>query len=206
METLLNVVLTVLWVVSVIGWLLMLIAGFKRSVWWGLGIFFLVIPVGIIFAIKYWEDAKLGCLLQLIPWGIIVAVLAIFWTTISAMFMQDMAAEMERLESGQGQAAVAGGGVVVAEPEPEPEPAKAEKPKPPERTRYEFQDTDFDFLPGSMGARVRIVTKDGREHVGEVTGYSGDTVKIRKRMSAGTFEFGVRKADAKIVQIYEAVQ
>ena len=36
------------------------------------------------------------------------------------------------------------------------------------RRQFAFQDTYFDYLPSKVGTRVRIRTKDGREHEGVV--------------------------------------
>ena len=83
--------------------------------------------------------------------------------------------------------------------EREPAPRKAP-------FKYASPDTDFDFLACQIDGRIRIVTKDGRKHEGQILGIAGDAVKIRKRASGGTIDFKVYKRDVKTVQICEQLQ
>ena len=223
MEILVSVIWTIASIVGLIGWILMLIAGFKRSVWWGLGIFLLLPIVGVIFAIKYWEDARLGCLLQIGATVVFFALMAMFTQQMMSMMGDDdMRALMQDVERQNQQQGGAGTATVQALPdtntpaetESTAESATVESQPNPEtmpqrqvtRRQFAFQDTDFDYLPSEVGTRVRIRTKDGREHEGVVLSAASDAVVLRKRIGGGTMEFTVKKSDAANVQVYEELQ
>ena len=59
--------------ISLVGFIMMLIAAFNESVAWGLGCLLLA-PVGLIFVFTHWHEAKNSFFLQLIGFVIIVLV------------------------------------------------------------------------------------------------------------------------------------
>ena len=60
-------------IVSLIGGVMLLIEAFKVSVLWGLGSLFIPFVV-LVFAIKYWDEAKTGFLLNIAgTFGCIIA-------------------------------------------------------------------------------------------------------------------------------------
>jgi len=61
------------YLLSIVGWIWLLVVAFKKSVWWGLGS--LLIPfVSLIFAIMNWQVAKKPFLIQLA--GVVLCVVA----------------------------------------------------------------------------------------------------------------------------------
>ena len=210
MDTLITVICNIVLIIGFIGWILLLIAGFKRSVWWGLGIF-LVWPVCIVFAIKYWEEARVGCLMSLASSLVGAAIAAMYWDSMSALVgvMENDSSSYSASASNTTGSDRSNSSLSVqistvdSEQESDAEPEIAPRKVP---VKYAFQDTDFDFLAGQIGGRIRIVTKDGRKHEGQILGVAGDAVKIRKRASGGTIDFKVYKRDVKTVQIYEQLQ
>lgn len=62
------------WAISILGSILVLIAAFKKSVWWGLGSLFVPFVV-LIFVILNWAAAKRGFLLSLA--GLALAIVGI---------------------------------------------------------------------------------------------------------------------------------
>ena len=214
MEILVSAVVAIVWVISLVGWLLMLIAGFKRNVWWGLAILFFG-PFGMLFfAIKHWQEARLGCLIQIAATAVIVALAFTFPQLLAAIYAEQGFGERAPSPVVSTQDSASSNSTAV-QPLPAPgetsaaaiTPPKTAKPKAqPKRKQYAFQDTDFDYLPSEVGSKIRILTIDGREHEGVVVSAESTSVVLRKRIRGGTMEFSVKKKNAASVQVYEELQ
>jgi hypothetical protein len=214
MEILVSVAVTIVWVISLVGGLLMLIAGFKRNVWWGLAMLF-VGPIGMLFfAIKYWEEARLGCLIQIAATAVIVALAFTFPQLLVAMYAEQGFGGLAPSPAVSTQDGASSNSTAV-QPLPVPSetpaaaitPPKAAEPKPdPTRKQHAFQDIDFDYLPSEVGRKIRIRTIDGREHEGVVVSAEATSVVLRKRIRGGTMEFSVKKKDVASVEVYEELQ
>jgi hypothetical protein len=220
MDTVFTIVYGIASIVGLIGWVLLLIAGFKRSVWWGLGIFF-IWPICIVFAIKYWDEARAGCLVSLVSGVMAVGIVLAYWDSMAAMvemmdpsraqqsssFDNNISNSVSTTTSSSGSSNRTSSSVAPSSAtQTSDDDVEPKKPVRRSATKFAFQDTDFDFLGGQIGSRVKLITKDGRTHDGQVLGVSGDAVQIRKRASGGTIDFKVYKRDVKTVQVYERLQ
>jgi hypothetical protein len=52
-------------ILSIVGWIWLVVVAFKTGVWWGLGTLFIPL-VGLIFAIMHWSEAKVPFLVSIV--------------------------------------------------------------------------------------------------------------------------------------------
>lgn len=221
MESLIQLIMVVIYIVSFVGWVLLLIAGFRTTVWWGLGILLLTPIVGLIFAIKYWERARLGCLLQLIPIPIAIVLALVFGQQVASIVGDEaMEASMQMespvpvdsssdsdssgsVSSGSGSDAGGGSPDVSAATEPTPTPAPVARRQAPS---FQFREFRVEELPSAIGKSVRVDLTDGRERNGKLLSIDDGTLRLEQRSSGGTMEFPVRVDQVKRILVRVLVE
>jgi hypothetical protein len=70
-------------------------------------------------------------------------------------------------------------------------PPSLPAPPPPRKASYGFRIVSLADLPFHAKSRIKVRTRDGREHVGELVKVNKDSLTLRKRMSGGQFDFDV---------------
>lgn len=94
MMTFLNLVGFVVGLIALVAFVLLIIAGFKRSVLWGIVV--LLIPLGtLIYALKYWQEVKKPFLVFFSANMVSYAIFYYFFSQIGGMDMINMAQKIE---------------------------------------------------------------------------------------------------------------
>lgn len=167
------------------GWVMLLVLGFKKSIGWGLAILFLswlIIPL-VVFLAKYWSEAKGGFLLLVS--GIVVS--GIGWFALVGSVATSARSEFETFDLSP--TAVVAEEPVSVMPEEEPAPAVAEA-EPPTSGAMEAvgepvaaeSPTPVVALPTPAGAVLgeRVDWKPLADPAG-LTAYEGELVELRMR-------------------------
>lgn len=204
------------------GGLLLVVAGFKRSVAWGLCN--LLVPFAVlVFVIKYWRESRLGFALVMTGMLVNIALVAVTWRDLSEVMIADEGhqAQLDAIIRAEGGRPAAPGAPPADRPAVGDESVPTEAPDevsgeasdegpdetaaPPVRARYAFQETDIDFLPAVVGQAVRVEVRGGREHAGVLREVNADLIRIEVRMSGGSAEFNILKSDIERVLVRELV-
>ena len=203
--------------VSTVGSLILLIAAFRVGVGWGLAVLFLPFA-NIVFAVKHWDKAKLGILLQIAGLALVaVAVLAFGLDAVMA----------GRRGGFEGSDLPSFGGAV--EPAPPAPPATPTLPPTPEPTPTVYlPEALLDYTPAArpvmprptvgpevdfvltlqnasqrVGWTMKVTTTDGRQFEGTLLAIDGRAMTFERRLNTGAMIFPIPIAD---IQELELVQ
>jgi hypothetical protein len=226
METFATIVAGGLQLVILVGSIMLVVAGFRTSVWWGFGN--LLIPFWqLVFTIKFWDQAKMGCLLQIIPFIVLVPVVLVF--SVGAAVMQlgeESAGDSElvvkeggssgaterttTLSTGRGSSSTSttltgtGGGSGSPSFSSPSSTKQQQRPAPKPRRTSTYRDIRVEELPAAIGKNVKIELNDGRERVGKLLSISEKSLRIEQRVSRGKMEFPVTLTDIKRARVLES--
>jgi hypothetical protein len=213
-------------ILSLGGWVMLTVLGFKKSFGWGLAILFLswlIIPL-VIFLTKYWGEAKTGFLLLVV--GTVVS--GIGWFAVVGSVATSAMAEFETFELTPTEAPVE---EPIAPPfEEEPTPVMAEaspaataaeeaigasleaaSPTPPvalptpagtvlgERVEWQ-QLIDPANLPAHVGELVELRMRDGSVLRVTLDGVEPGSLRVTQRVGGGALSYPVRRS--QIVEVH----
>jgi hypothetical protein len=216
-------------ILSLGGWVMLTVLGFKKSIGWGLAILFLswlIIPL-VIFLTKYWAEAKTGFLLLVV--GTVVS--GIGWFAVVGSVATSAMAEFETFELTPTEVPVEEPIAAPAEDEPPPtviegEPATAvaeeaatdvplevSSPTPVvalptpagavlgERVEWE-QLIDPAHLSAHVGELVELRMRDGSVLRVTLDGVEPDALRVTQRVGGGALSYPVRRS--QIAEIHVA--
>ncbi len=203
--------------VSTVGTVALLIAAFRVGVGWGLAVLFLPFA-NIVFAVKYWDKAKLGILLQL--GGTALATVAVFAFGLGAV-MAGRGGGFEGSDLPMFGGAVeptpaASPATPTPPPAPEPAPtvylpealvdytpaARPVMPRPTVGPEEEFVLT-LQNASQRVGWTMRVTTTDGRTFEGDLRSVDDRSMTFERRLNTGSMTFPIPIAD---IQKLELVQ
>jgi type IV secretory pathway VirB10-like protein len=124
-------VLTLAWLINLIGFLWLVVVGFKRSVVWGVLVFLFSPISAIVFAVTNWFDARKAFLVYLVSFLLMIGTGVAIFTSIGLQNLQQIAARVDTGELRPDEAmalmrkALEQGGSVDLFAEQTPQPADA---------------------------------------------------------------------------------
>jgi hypothetical protein len=214
-------------ILSLGGWVMLTVLGFKKSIGWGLAILFLswlMIPL-IIFLTKYWAEAKTGFLLLVV--GTVVS--GIGWFAVVGSVATSAMAGFESFELTPTEVPVE---EPITEPRPEePSPVVAEEELPaaaveeavgaPVETasptsvvalptpagtvlgeRVEWQPLiDPANLSAHVGELVELRMRDGSVLRVTLDGVEPDALRVTQRVGGGALSYPVRRSQVAEVHV-----
>ena len=214
-------------ILSLGGWVMLTVLGFKKSIGWGLAILFLswlIIPL-VIFLTKHWAEAKTGFLLLVV--GTVVS--GIGWFAVVGSVATSAMAGFETFELTPTEVPVEEPIAAPAEDEPPPtviegEPATAvveeaatdvslgvSSPTPVvalptpagavlgERVEWE-QLIDPAHLSAHVGELVELRMRDGSVLRVTLDGVEPDALRVTQRVGGGALSYPVRRS--QIVEVH----
>ncbi len=213
MDSFVMVVFVILWLVSMVGGVMVLIAAFRSGIWWGLGSLLLA-PVWFIFVFTHWAQAKKGFLICIASFGLMLAV-AFFGGLMSALSGVAPVASVgpgvepsgttappdagtqsqSQGSSGVGEDTLQGDAPASAAGSAEPQQAKVKK------ITYAYQEVPFEDLAPLLRTPVIVTTHDGREHKGLLIEATPQKITVQKTISGGKFDFELSKTRVARVQV-----
>jgi hypothetical protein len=215
-------------ILSLGGWVMLTVLGFKKSIGWGLAILFLswlIIPL-IIFLTKHWGEAKTGFLLLVV--GTVVS--GIGWFAVVGSVATSAMAGFETFELTPTEMPVEQPIAAPAEDEPPPtviegEPATAaveeaatdvplevSSPTPVvalptpagavlgERVEWE-QLIDPAHLSAHVGELVELRMRDGSVLRVTLDGVEPDALRVTQRVGGGALSYPVRRSQIAEVHV-----
>lgn len=202
------------------GWVMLLVLGFKKSIGWGLAILFLswlIIPL-VVFLAKYWSEAKGGFLLLVA--GAVAS--GIGWFALVGSVATSARSEFETFDLSP--TAVVAEEPVSVMPEEEPAPAVAEA-EPPTSGAMEAagepvaaesptpvvalptpagailgERVDWKPLPDPAGLTayegelVELRMRDGSVLRVTLVGVAGDELRVTQRLGGGALTYSVKRS------------
>ena len=215
-------------ILSLGGWVMLTVLGFKKSIGWGLAILFLswlIIPL-VIFLTKHWAEAKTGFLLLVV--GTVVS--GIGWFAVVGSVATSAMAGFETFELSPTEVPVEEPIAAPAEDEPPPtviegEPATAvveeaatdvslgvSSPTPVvalptpagavlgERVEWE-QLIDPAHLSAHVGELVELRMRDGSVLRVTLDGVEPDALRVTQRVGGGALSYPVRRSQIAEVHV-----
>ena len=215
-------------ILSLGGWVMLTVLGFKKSIGWGLTILFLswlIVPL-VIFLTKYWAEAKTGFLLLVV--GTVVS--GIGWFAVVGSVATSAMAGFETFELSPTEVPVEEPIAAPAEDEPPPtviegEPATAvveeaatdvplevSSPTPVvalptpagavlgERVEWE-QLIDPAHLSAHVGELVELRMRDGSVLRVTLDGVEPDALRVTQRVGGGALSYPVRRSQIAEVHV-----
>lgn len=205
-------------ILSLGGWVMLLVLGFKKSIGWGVTILFLswlIVPL-VVFLVKYWSEARTGFFLVIA--GTVAS--GIGWFAVVGSIATSAMADFESFDLTQPE-------VVVAEPvAPTPEeqpptvlpeeelpspaaeeppdapfPARSPTPSPPTLPagtvlgeRVEWQPlVDGASLSAYVGELIELHMKDGTTLRVTLEEIEGDSLRVTQRVGGGALGYTVKR-------------
>lgn len=214
---------------SFVGGLLLVIAGFRDSTKWGL--LNLFVPfAALVFTFTHWTEAKKGFLMNVA--GIVLAPVAVIMiiggaaASMGEQMEQQMAMEMQR-QMQEAQASQQGfemepvvetaQDVSIPEPStPAPPPARVIPVEAEPVQVAELPDVGVPLSKGEpigavdpddagrhLGERFKFIGRDGSLFFGELLAVEGSHLRVKREMQGGMVEYGVPKKElAELRPIY----
>lgn len=212
-------------ILSLGGWVMLTVLGFKKSFGWGLAILFLswlIIPL-VIFLTKYWAEAKTGFLLLVV--GTVVS--GIGWFAVVGSVATSAMAEFETFELTPTEVPVEEPIPAPLEEEPTPVVAEASPaataaeeaigasleaasptplalPTPAGAVlgeRVEWQQLiDPADLPAHVGELVELRMRDGSVLRVTLDGVEPDALRVTQRVGGGALSYPVRRS--QIIEVH----
>jgi len=197
-------------IVAFVGYIMILIAAFRESAMWGLGVLFIPLVV-LIYAIMFWEDAKRGFLLYVGGVGGVFLVGVLAAMAIPAMVQPSDFEELESWEQAEGGDwdewdDDASETTEVRPTRIPPTPAPTQTPyisrllptSTPSSERFVApRPTVFVLSTQTAGERIgwlmEVVTTDGREFQGTLIGVNDELLQFEQHVGGGSVIFPVRK-------------
>ena len=214
-------------ILSLGGWVMLMVLGFKKSMGWGLVILFLswlIVPL-IVFLAKYWAEAKPGFFLLLT--GTLAS--AIGWFALVGSMATSAMAEFESFDLTQPEVAqvepevspaeeeselpVSAGGDEPYQPAAEPVEAEDLTPSPtplPQPTpagtvlgeRVEWRPlVDLASLPAYEGELVELVMRDGTRLRVTLDAVERDVLQVTQRVGGGALGYTVKRSQIVEIQV-----
>lgn len=220
---LLFVLLFLLGLAATAGWVWMVAVGFRRGPLWGIALLLLAPFSIVVYAVKYWDEARKPFLLYA---GTSFASLAVALLAIPLMVGQaasQISADFESAMERQGEPIAD-----TLEPDLDFGAAEPTTAPPDDTTGASVAETlaavlledtavptpvndGYDYLsePAPSGFRsirindasrflgdyVRFVDRDGGEHNGRLKSIDGELVVFERHLAAGTFTFEYRRSE-----------
>ena len=209
------------------GWVMLTVLGFKKSIGWGLAILFLswlIIPV-VVFVTKYWAEAKTGFLLLVV--GTVVS--GIGWFAVVGSVATSAMSGFESFELTPTEVPVE---EPITEPRPEePSPVVAEEELPAAAVeeavgapleaasptpvvalptpagavlgeRVEWQPLiDPANLSAHVGELVELRMRDGSVLRVTLDGVEPDALRVTQRVGGGALSYPVRRSQIAEVHV-----
>ena len=217
------------------------VVAFKRRILWGVGVLLLSPITAIIFAFKYWLEAKKAFLVYIVSFTLYFAYTGYLFVHLGGPEMLDMA---DRIEQGQLTEEDAmdfmqntidrmeTSGLLDAQekqdlvemqkifnelkgdyPDSQANVTKssttevtsttsvpAPQTRPYERPRLTYQDVALSELATFINMPIRVFDRQGREHNVTFLGMENGSLKLRKSLAGGTFDFALSNAKIERVQ------
>lgn len=104
MLTIINTLFFAVGLIALVAFVLLMIAGFKRSLWWGLALLFLPFTT-LIYAIKYWQEVKKPFLVYVGSNTLSIAIVGFVFTQLGGMQAVQMAQDLNAGSLTDAQAA-----------------------------------------------------------------------------------------------------
>jgi hypothetical protein len=201
--------------VSTVGSLILLIAAFRVSVGWGFAV--LLLPfANIVFAVKHWDKAKLGILLQVA--GVALVTVAVFAFGLDAVMAGRGGGfegnEMPSFGGAVEPSPTAPPPTPTAPPTPEPAPTvylpealldytPAARPVMPRPTVGPEEDFVLTLQNASqrVGWTMKVTTTDGRYFEGTLLAIDGRSMTFERRLNTGSMIFPIPIADIQKLEL-----
>jgi hypothetical protein len=202
-------------IVAFVGFIMVVVAAFRESPMWGLGVLFVPLVI-LIYAIMFWEDAKKGFLLYIGGVGAIFAIGVFSAVAIPAMMPSEMefeewdAADAEQWEDWQEEE------TDTFEPRPTrvpPTPVPTPTPYIPKLLPTSTPSTErfvvarptvwvltVDNAEQRVGWMLEIVTTDGRAFEGTLIAVDDELLQFEQRVGGGAVIFPVRKDEVASIR------
>lgn len=212
-------------ILSLGGWVMLMVLGFKKSLGWGLAILFLswlIVPL-IVFLARYWSEAKPGFFLMLA--GTIAS--GIGWFAVVGSMATSAMAEFESFDLTQPEIVEEEAGYVPEEPLPTqpaaddetleepieppdaidlpPSPTPAPKPTPAGTVlgeRVEWRPLlDLASLPAYQGELIELVMRDGTRLRVTLDAVERDVLQVTQRVGGGALGYTVQRSQVVEIQV-----
>jgi hypothetical protein len=202
------------------GWVMLLVLGFKKSIGWGLAILFLswlIIPL-VVFLAKHWSEAKAGFLLLVA--GMVTS--GIGWFALVGSVATSAMSEFETFDLSPTEVVAVEPVEVMPEEEATPPAADAEPPtsgdmEPVDEPAADESPTPVVALPTPAGAvlgervdwqpladpaglaayegeLVELRMRDGSVLRVTLVGVAGDELRVTQRVGGGALTYSVKRS------------
>jgi hypothetical protein len=205
-------------ILSLGGWVMLLVLGFKKSTGWGLTILFLswlIVPL-VIFLVKYWSEAKTGFLLMIV--GTVAS--GIGWFAVVGSVATSAMADFESFDLTQPDVTVEQPATAVPDEEPAPTlPDEEVPPSSPEELPDEAallatptpgppptpagtvlgERVDWQPLPDGaslsayVGELIEMHMRDGATLRVTLEAIEGDSLRVTQRVGGGALGYTVKR-------------
>lgn len=216
--------LVILSIISLIGWIWLLVVSFKEHVLWGIGNLLLPFPVAIVFAAMHWQEAKKPFLLYLIP----SLLAAVIWVKLFAGVFSETLDIAQQQESGQISEEEAQrrmfemfGVPVPAELQSQEQPTTQDEiaklteqleqgpaetaPAAPQKLEV-YNPFKLSQAPLYLGRTVRITTRSGVVKQGILKSVKYDGLTLERTLRGGEFAFDVRNNDIERLEVQDFIE
>jgi hypothetical protein len=220
--------LVILGIASVITWIWLIVAGFKESALWGIGIILLPFPIAIVFAAMHWQNAKKPFLAYII---VNILFTVIWFNMFSEMFLktmevakQEQSGEITEEEAQRRMLEMFGmevpadlqkkaTGPTTTEDEISKLTEQLEKnntPEPvappvPQRVEV-FKSIKLSQANKHIGQILQVMTIDGVVKQGTLIAVRYDRLVLQREYRGGSFSFDVLNRTIKNVEVQEFVE
>jgi hypothetical protein len=216
-------------ILTLAGWVMLLVLGFKKSIGWGLAILFLswlIIPL-VAFLARYWSEAKAGFLLLVTG----MAVSGIGWFALVGSVATSAVSEFESFDPSPAEVLVEEPATLIPEPDATPEAAgaeptsaiaeemlsspaaaEAETPTPVVALptpagavlgeRVDWQPlADHAGLASFAGELVELKMRDGSVLRVTLDAVTGDELRVTQRVGGGAFSYSVSRSQIAEIRV-----
>jgi hypothetical protein len=224
----LGALVTLFGIASLLSTLWLVFIAFKRGFWWGVGVFFLSPLSAIIFAIKYWKEAKSPFLTYIFTSTVFTALLIYMFVSMGAFELMRKAQQQIQVDESSNKEITqiidslvkhTESSEMVKEQENRemqeildlaertaPPPIEEKKVKTqtsaPQQTPEDYKSIAVTNAGNYIGNNMRVVGRNGIEHTGILKNVDPDRLIFERLLHGGKFAFELKTADIMSLQVY----